>query len=84
MNQRDFKEIAGIIKRRYKKWKYAEVAGVARDLADYFEREQKYKCLTCGAYLDSEAKQRHTDHTKHIDWKADFNKQQFLKDAGVK
>ncbi|KKK70353.1 hypothetical protein LCGC14_2924820 [marine sediment metagenome] len=76
MNQKDYKEIVGIIK----KHNFGTVINVAIDLAEYFERTQ---CIddTCDCHVFRKNIDCCIVCSPHKDNK--FNKQQFLKDCEV-
>ena len=74
MNQKDFKEIAGIIKNT----QYEDELGldynsskIIHNLADYFEKEENKRVEYARKNLPLPTK------------KSKFNKKQFLKDCGV-
>ncbi|KKK92016.1 hypothetical protein LCGC14_2707170 [marine sediment metagenome] len=92
MNQKDYKEIAEIIKKN----KFDLISGsysdmdiaMIKDLADYFEREDK--CLTCNGkgghyYQRTPDTNEDAEMCNDCDGKGikEFNRQQFLKDCGV-
>ncbi len=68
MNQKDYKEIAGIMKMHIMD---SKLKGICNDLASYFEREEIEK-------LNRNSKDGY-QYTRA----RDFNRQQFLKDCGV-
>ena len=83
MNKKDFEEIAGILKTAFMNTIYeadAEAINniLANKLADYFEREDQY--LAIDKETDLLSKDKKVDRNKLIK----FNRQQFLKDCGVK
>lgn len=75
INSKDYEEIAEIIKKRFETWKFAEIVGLARDLASYFEKEDKKSCLACCR----------VEGKSNNQWKlfSVFNRQKFLLDCGV-
>ena len=76
MNQKDYKEIAGIIKKEVKDDDLSTEllrVNIVKGLADYFERE---------AWKEAGIKASKTTGMIDADF-MNFNKQQFLKDCGV-
>ena len=92
MNQKDYKEIAGILKRRRKRLIFYSIVKIIPlrefdlmviNLADYFEREQKNNCVYCNNGLIN--KDNVCVTCKGQDARSSqFNRKQFLKDCGVK
>lgn len=76
MNQKDYKEIARIIKESYGSF-YNEyyITQFANKLADYFEREDKELANIKDDVL--------ADNDMETGKQRDFNRQQFLKECGV-
>ncbi len=78
MNQKDYKEIAGIIKDNFKDFLFQSDAlvlarqNISKELADCFEREYQERLEKNMGKIYGKG--------KPID---NFNKQQFLKDCGV-
>ena len=70
MNQKDYKEIAGILSQFMNDTKHS---AICRDLANYFEREADKHNIDLGITSQESLKINRT-----------FNKQQFLKDCGLK
>lgn len=86
MNQKDFKEIAGIIKETYADginnvYEHLLMKELSNKLADYFESNQ---CMdnTCDCHIYGKNIDCCIVCSPHKDNK--FNKQQFLKQCGVK
>ena len=76
MNQKDYKEIAGIINDVLPNDTYWKPK-LCNKLADYFERKDKKEAeRKLNSYYDK--------NEKDINRFRDFNQQQFLKDCGVK
>ena len=84
MNQNDYKEISGIIKRNYPDvYDYEaslaidKLTLISRELADYFEREEKED-------IEKSINLSKTFHSgKKVNLKPIFNRKQFLKDCGA-